>query len=233
MIRISVIIPTLNEENHISTILSFLHTTSTSLTEVIVADGGSTDRTIDIIKEFENVKLLRCAKKCRSFQMNEAAEQAAGDILYFVHADVIPPSTWEKDLRSAFDENKPIGGYRFKFDSNRPLLLFNSFMTRLNILSFRGGDQTLYISRKLFQELEGYPDWEIMEEYELIKRARKVGVRYNLIQKDVLVSARKYEKNSYFKINLANGLAMLKFRMGVDHRKIKNSYYRMIKHPKA
>jgi hypothetical protein len=72
-----------------------------------------------------------------------------------------------------------------------------------------------------------------MEEYDLIKRAKESGSKYKLIPKDVLVSARKYENNTYFKINLANLLAWVKFRLGVDHRKIKESYFRMINPPKS
>ncbi|MFK7756231.1 MAG: TIGR04283 family arsenosugar biosynthesis glycosyltransferase [Flavobacteriales bacterium] len=233
MIRISVIIPTLNEENHISTILTFFQTTASSFTEVLVADGGSTDATRDKVNSFENVQLISCTKKGRAFQMNEAASKARGELLYFVHADVVPTESWEEDIWSAYKAHKLIGGFRFKFNSDRPLLRFNSYMTRLNILSFRGGDQTLYISKNFFDSLNGYQEWEIMEEYDLIKRARKEGVKFNLIQKHVIVSARKYENNSYFKINLANGLAMLKFRMGVDHRKIRESYFKMINHPKC
>jgi len=233
MTHISVIIPALNEEDHINTLLDFFSIHSSEHIEVILADGGSTDSTLKIATSYKNVKVLNCYKKGRSFQMNEAAALSKGEVLYFVHADVVPSESWEQDVWSAYKKGSLIGGYRFKFDSNRPLLRFNSYMTRLNILSFRGGDQTLYISKEFFNALNGYQEWEIMEEYDLIKRARKTGVPYNLIQKDVLVSARKYENNSYFKINLANGLAMIKFRLGVDHSKIKASYFRMINHPKG
>ena len=106
-------------------------------------------------------------------------------------------------------------------------------MTRFNILSFRGGDQTIFITRELFKALNGYKDWCIMEEYDLIKRAEEMGSNYKLIQKDVLVSARKYDNTNYFKINFANLLSWLKFRLGVDHRKIKASYFNRVNHPKA
>ncbi len=233
MSSISVIVPTLNEEAHISKLLKHLISSLCGDVEIILVDGGSIDGTVEKVKEFSEVKVLSSERKGRAVQMNIGAEMATGQTLYFVHADVIPPLSWCEDIREAISLNKVVGGYRFKFDSNRSLLRFNSWMTRFNILSFRGGDQTLYITSAFFKELKGYQNWEIMEEYDLIKRARRMGCTFNLIQKDVVVSARKYEKNNYFKINFANGLAMLKFRLGVDHKKIKEAYFRTIKHPKS
>ncbi len=234
MYKISIIIPILNEEMFIDRILSFFANSEFPPHEIIVSDGGSEDSSLKLVRKYTSVKIHHSSKKCRATQMNEAAKlYATGEVYYFVHADVVPPKTWFTDIQESLKEKRAIGGYRFKFDSTRPLLKLNSWMTRFNVLSFRGGDQTIFITRALFKALNGYKDWSIMEEYDLIKRAEEMGSNYKLIQKDVLVSARKYENNNYFKINLANLLAWLKFRFGVDHRKIKASYLSMINHPKS
>ncbi len=234
MYKISIIIPILNEEMFIDRILSFFANSEFPPHEIIVSDGGSEDSSLKLVRKYTSVKIHHSSKKCRATQMNEAAKlYATGEVYYFVHADVVPPKTWFTDIQESIKEKRAIGGYRFKFDSTRPLLKLNSWMTRFNVLSFRGGDQTIFITRALFKALNGYKDWSIMEEYDLIKRAEEMGSNYKLIQKDVLVSARKYENNNYFKINLANLLAWLKFRFGVDHRKIKASYLTMINHPKS
>ncbi|MEZ7939957.1 MAG: TIGR04283 family arsenosugar biosynthesis glycosyltransferase [Flavobacteriales bacterium] len=234
MYKISIIIPILNEEIFIDRILSFFTNSEFPPHEIIVSDGGSEDFSLQLVRKYTSVKIHHSSKKCRATQMNEAAKlYATGEVYYFVHADVVPPKTWFTDIQESLKEKSNIGGYRFKFDSNRPLLRLNSWVTRFNTLSFRGGDQTVFISSALFKELNGYKDWSIMEEYDLIKRAKESGSKYKLIPKDVLVSARKYENNTYFKINLANLLAWVKFRLGVDHRKIKESYFRMINPPKS
>ena len=234
MYKISIIIPILNEEMFIDRILSFFANSEFPPHEIIVSDGGSEDSSLKLVRKYTSVKIHHSSKKCRATQMNEAAKlYATGEVYYFVHADVVPPKTWFTDIQESIKEKRAIGGYRFKFDSTRSLLKLNSWMTRFNVLLFRGGDQTIFITRALFKALNGYKDWSIMEEYDLIKRAEEMGSNYKLIQKDVLVSARKYENNNYFKINLANLLAWLKFRFGVDHRKIKASYLSMINHPKS
>jgi len=224
MTKVSVIIPTFNEAHTISPLLTLLAETAMEDDEVIISDGDSTDNTVELVLSFEEFTLHQSSRKGRAFQMNEAFEISGGEILYFIHADTLPPKTWRSDILNAVKAGHNLGGFRFKFNSKRPLLRFNSWMTRFNILSFRGGDQTIFITRDLFKELGKYPDWCIMEEYELLRQARSKSYRYKLIQKDVLVSARKYDDNSYVRVNLVNGLAMLRFRMGVHHSEIEKHY---------
>ncbi len=223
--RISVIIPALNEEKCIGKLLSHLgNTGDIASTEIIVVDGGCTDNTKAKVESFNHVQWVESPKKGRAVQMNYGVEKCSGDILYFVHADTLPPETWKGDILSASKKGAKIGGFRFKFDSDRWLLKFNSWCTRFNILSFRGGDQSLFCTREFFNELNGYADLEIMEEYDLIKRAKSAGQDFKLIPKSTLVSARKYENNSYLKVNWVNFLAMLRWRLGTDSQVIKSKY---------
>jgi len=229
MVKISVIIPVYNEEDFICSLLDHLIATKFQDTEVIVADGGSNDGTINCCKKYSEVSVMHCKAKGRASQMIEAVKIAKGDFFYFIHADSLPPKSWEVDIRNCSLKNCQLGGYRFKFASDHPLLRFNSWMTRINISSFRGGDQSFFVSNTCYQLVGGFSDIEIMEEYDFFRRARRKGFKYTLIQKDTKVSARKYEKNTYLRVNFENFLAMMKFKMGVDYRKIKERYSRKIR----
>jgi hypothetical protein len=97
----------------------------------------------------------------------------------------------------------------------------------------RGGDQSIFITKKLFEKLNGFDSEHIvMEEYDLIRRGKKIE-KFKLIQDDVLVSARKYECNSYFRVNLANFTVFSLYYLGVKPRRLLKIYTRMINHPKA
>lgn len=179
------------------------------------------------------VQVVLCDQRSRAHQMNQGAKVATGRILWFVHADTKPPSGFYKDILDATANGADLGGYRFKFDSNRILLRINSWFTRFNLLTFRGGDQTLFITRKAFDELNGFDEhFTIMEEYDLLQRASVRHV-FKLIPKSVIVSARKYDHNTYLQVNLANLKAMRMFKRGKDPEEIKQFYFNAIQHPKS
>ncbi len=231
--KISIIIPTLNELGNIGRLVHHLKgTDDIDHCEIIVVDGGSSDGTVEEIQSLE-VIFLQSETASRAAQMNLGAAKASGDVLWFVHADAFPPKSFYKDIFQSIRNGHARGGYAFKFDSNRPLLRFNSWMTKLNIFTFRGGDQTLYVTRALWDELGGYDEtFVVMEEYDFMKRAEVHGFQHDLMKGQVLVSARKYAENSYLKVQWVNLRAMLMFRKGVDPVKIKNYYVHALKPPK-
>ncbi len=225
---ISIIIPTLNEAPHIGELLNYLKKNANgNLTDLIVADGGSTDGTPQIAAA-AGAKVIDCESKGRSCQMNEGVKNSTGDILYFVHADTIPPPSFMQDIEAAINENFPIGCFRFKFNSDKKILKFNAFMTRFDKMYCRGGDQTLFVKRSLFEELEGYRnDYKIMEEYDFIERARKQ-YDFKIIPKDVIVSARKYEERSWFRVMFANSIVFNMYRLGVSQDTMVKTYQRLL-----
>jgi rSAM/selenodomain-associated transferase 2 len=227
--NVSIIIPTLNEAQHVGRLLEHLiKNGGPELLEIWISDAQSDDKTVEIAEKY-GVHLLKNQPRSRAKQMNAAARIAQGDVLYFVHADTLPPSTFLADIRSAIEKGHDIGGYRFRFDSDKAMLKFNSWMTRFNVQSFRGGDQSLFITRKLWNELSGFDEkYIIMEEYDLLRRAKKIAT-FGLIPKEVLVSARKYEQSSWMRVNFANLLAMVQFRCGVDPVVIKRTYCNMLR----
>lgn len=228
---ISIIVPTYNEIENISILLNHLQKVSHDQIEILVCDGGSTDGTLEAVSKL-NVKCIQSPVKGRAKQLNFAAQYAKGNILYFIHADTIPPLTFEKDIKEALTEGYPIGCYRFKFDSNKPILKVNAYLTRFDRLMCRGGDQSLFITRELFDELDGYcEEHKVMEDYDIIIRARKNN-KFKIIPKDVIVSARKYDYNSYLKVNIANLTAFMMYYAKVDHDKILKIYRKMLSHKK-
>lgn len=222
---ISVIIPTLNEEENIGRLLQFFdeHPRKSEL-EIIVVDGGSKDQTCSIAQSYP-CHLLRSAKQSRASQMNLGATHAKGDVLYFVHADTLPPGSFVDDIYSAHLTGYKIGCYRFKFRNKpTPLLHINDFFTRLPFMWCRGGDQTLFVDNGLFSSLGGFnEDFVIMEDYELLERTKKYS-KFIIMPKSVEVSSRKYEHNSYMKVQLTNLKAMKMYRNGVNPARIRNYY---------
>lgn len=231
--QLSVIIPTLNEEECIGKLLKHLKMSLKGVHyEIIVADAGSADTTRKIAEE-EKVTVLNCRKMSRAYQMNEGAAIAKSDVLYFVHADSYPPKSFYEDIVEAIKEGYDLGCYRFKFDSDRFLLAVNSYFTRFDRKMCRGGDQTLFIKKTVFEKLKGYRnDYRIMEEYEFIDRAREE-FQFKIIPKDVIVSPRKYDHNSYFRVNIANLVVFTMYRMGSSQEKMVKAYGRLLNHPKA
>ena len=232
-IKFSVIIPTLNEAEYIGSLIEFLFPLlNKAEDELIVVDANSTDDTVGIAESM-GARVLLCEHKCRSKQMNLGASVAQGNILYFVHADSRPPASFRTDIVKVLEDGISLGCFRFKFDSRSWLLAINSYCTRFDRLMCRGGDQTLFVNRKLFQDLGGYrEDYQIMEEYDFILRARKNN-EFKIIPKDVIVSPRKYKNNSYLRVNIANLIVFALFRLQVSQERMIKTYKTLLNHPKA
>lgn len=229
---ISVIIPTLNEAENIRDLIQYIQKNNgDDLIEVIVADANSKDKTAAIAHK-EGAKIIITKQASRAHQMNEGAKMATGKILYFVHADVKPPKSFLQDIIQYTNRGYLLGCYRFKFDSKHPLLIVNSFFTRFKFLWCRGGDQTFFIKKELFDKCGGFNEaYIVMEDFELIRRLWK-DYNFVVMPKSTLVSARKYIHNSYWKVNIANLKIFRLFMKGEDPEVLKDKYYELIKHPK-
>jgi len=226
--KISIIIPVYNEAANIGILLERLQKATTHIPhEILVVDGGSMDDTQRIAAQ-AGATVLQSPQRGRMHQMNYGAMQASGDLLYFVHADTLPPSSFVNDIKQALNEGYPIGCYRFEFNSDRKILKLNAWFTRFDKMWCRGGDQTLFVTRQLFDELNGYcPEHKIMEEYDFIRRARETHP-FKIMPKAVLVSARKYENNGYLKVQIANLVVFNMYRFGASQDRMVQFYRKML-----
>lgn len=225
---ISVIIPTVNEAEIIQSRISFIRQHGgASVLEIIVCDGDSDDETI-MHAEKAGAKIIRCADRNRALQMNAGASKARGDILYFVHADTQLNLTFVADILDAVANGFDSGCYRYVFDSEKLMLRINAWFTRFDLLFCRGGDQTLFVKKETFRALNGFDEsFVIMEDYEFLKRLRKQA-SFLIIPKNVTASARKYDDNSWLRVQLSNLLAFSMFRFKMSPKKIKIAYKKML-----
>ena len=226
---ISVIIPCLNEADNLRRLLPYLRDCPQSENiEIILADGGSQDASRDIATEL-GVLVCRTERPGRAHQMNCGAAKAQGHIFYFLHADAQPPRSVVQDISQSVAAGYPIGSYRFEFDSSMLMLKINAFFTRLPFLFCRGGDQSLFVTRQAFAELGGFRDeWIIMEDYDLIERAWQ-RFNFRVIPKAVRVSARKYEKNGWAKVQLANMKVFRMYRRGAGQQEMFDTYRSLLR----
>jgi rSAM/selenodomain-associated transferase 2 len=226
-LKISIIIPTYNEAAVIAGLLQYL-LQHAPLTEIIVCDGGSTDDTITNAA-LPGVTVLSSPHKGRAAQMNYGASKAGGDILYFVHADTFPSKNFATDIIEAVKNNFDCGRYRTKFNSKKWIYKFNAFFTRFDWFICYGGDQTFFITQKLFTELGGFKnEMMIMEEYDLTARAKQKGC-YKIFNKTTLISTRKYEGRSWWQVQMANRKAIQLFKSGASQQQIADQYKLMLK----
>lgn len=195
-------------------------------------DGGSTDDTLKIAEQ-SKVSYVKVGHASRPKQLNEGAKLAKSDALFFVHADTLPPKDYDLQLLDAIHKGASFGSFRLKFNENNGMLKLNSYCSRFPLMLFRGGDQTLFIKKSLFEQLNGYDENKIiMEDYDIITRAKK-HEDFTLLQDDVIVSARKYIENSYFRVNWANFIIFSMYYCGVETDKLARLYPKLIRHPKS
>lgn len=226
--RISIIIPTYCEKETIGKLVRYLKSTGgDSIAEIIVVDGQSPDGTL---AEAENSGAtgITAPVKGRAAQMNYGASLAKGQVLYFVHADSFPPSTFSGDILLAVQNGFDLGRYRTKFDSRKWYLKINAWFTRFDWFICMGGDQTLFITRSLFDKTGGFDSsMKIMEEYEFVKRAR-ASYNYKIFPKAALISARKYDTNSWWKVQMANRKIVKMYKEGFSQDEMVGAYKKML-----
>jgi rSAM/selenodomain-associated transferase 2 len=221
-LNVTIIIPTLNEEANLGRLLSVIIGNGIEKDKVIVVDGGSKDATCSVADSFGVSRLT--SPPSRAKQMNAGAKAAKTEWLYFVHADTIPPKDWTDDLQYLANNNLEAGTYRSQFENGPLLLGLNAFFTRFNWIFVRGGDQSLFIQKSIFEELGGFPEkMVVMEEYPLIEKLYARG-KFRLFSKCMIISSRKYKQRSWFRVSRANFVAFRMYKNGADTAEIKRKY---------
>ena len=231
---ISIIIPVLNESENIVKLLAHLSnkTSAENSLEIIVIDGGSTDDTAQLVAGFSeknslSVRLIT-SEKGRAKQMNAGAKKAAGEVLYFLHADSFPPKDFDRYIKTSLNEGADAGSFRMKFDSNHPVLKVSQWFTKFNYKFCRGGDQSLFVKKAVFQQLQGYKEsFIVYEDCEFIGRIYDE-YTFNVINAYLTTSARKYRKNGTVTLQYHFTVIHLKKLFGASPENLSNYYQKHI-----
>jgi rSAM/selenodomain-associated transferase 2 len=226
--QISVIIPVLNEEDYIKKVLLSIknNTSSNQVKEILVVDGGSEDATV---KEALNAGArVISTSKGRALQMNVGAAIATGDILYFLHVDTLPPKNFDVEILNAYTEGFKVGCFRMKFDSTNPFLDVFAWFTRINTQLCRGGDQSLFILKSLFEKANGFDEsYRVYEDNEFIKRIYKM-TAFKVLSNTVTTSSRRYDKKGVLTLQWHFGMIHLKHFFGAGPENLHRYYVKHI-----
>lgn len=230
--KISVIIPALNEGDSIDSSVSGIFNAKGAhehVEEVIVVDGGSTDETAEIAKN-HGAKVIAGSPRGRAAQMNYGARHATGDIFYFIHADTCPPARFDESIIRNIKSGTDAGCFRLRFDNPHLLLRFFGWCTRFDIPWFRFGDQSLFITRSLFRETGGFNEQHrVMEDNEMTRRLRKYG-EFTILPEEVITSARKYEQAGIGKLQLLFASIVLLYELGASQKVLADWYKTALQH---
>lgn len=226
--QISVIIPVLNEENTIGKLLTELKKRSgPGVCEFIVADGGSTDSTRDIA-ESEGATVTQADKKGRAVQMNAGAALAKAEILYFLHADTIPPPNFDLIISKYVSNGYGAGCFNLQFDDAHPALRFYSWFTSFKSTLFRFGDQSLFVTKSVFQKANGFDEsLVVMEDQQVVREIRRV-TPFVVIDEPVITSARKYRSNGVFRLQAVFFLIWAGYYSGLSQQTLTDIYQNYI-----
>ncbi|MEO9893170.1 TIGR04283 family arsenosugar biosynthesis glycosyltransferase [Aurantibacter sp.] len=228
---ISIIIPAHNEIKNLKRLLPLLvNLCNNEEAEIIVALSSENSDETKVVLNQEKVQFLKCLKKGRAVQMNSAAKIVKGDVLVFLHADVLPPKYFLSNIRTALKEVYEAGFFSYRFDNDSFLLRINAFFTGKSGFFTGGGDQCLFIKKSTFDRLNGFDENQcLMEDFEFFERMKENQIQYTIIQNDLIVSSRKYECNSYLRVNLSNLVLVILFKLGYPAKKLKSIHNKLIR----
>lgn len=193
-LRVDVVIPVLDEAPRLALRLAELRSMP-GIGEVIVVDGGSTDRSVEVARQFADTQVIS-AERGRGSQLNAGARAAAGDVLLFLHADVSLPADAVGWVRRALAADGVVAGaFRVHTVAEerrswvRPFLWLADLRSRVSRLPY--GDQALFVRREAFERAGGFPDQPLMEDVELARRLWRIG-RIVTVPAAVRVSGRRF-----------------------------------------
>jgi rSAM/selenodomain-associated transferase 2 len=224
MTKISIIIPVLNEAALITQTLSTLQALRAAGHELIVVDGGSSDDTIALSKPLAD-QIIRCSRG-RSRQMNAGAKIARGDILLFLHSDTLLPKCVDQLITREIEKREKNWG-RFDVRLSGRHFLFRIVELLMNLRSritcIATGDQAIFVQRKIFETVGGFPDIDLMEDITMSKFLKKYGPPLCLWQR-VVTSSRRWQRNGILRTILLMWLLRLAYFYKTDPRRLAQLY---------
>lgn len=212
---ISVVIPTLNEAEHLPRLLGALRAD-----EVIVVDGGSQDTTVDVARR-AGVSVLS-SPRGRGAQLTLGAAAATGDVLWFLHADAVPPVGSDEALRRV---PAPWGCFSVQFDSADPRLRLTALgmNRRARRTGSATGDMGIWARRDFFDTTGGFPQLASFEDLVFSERAR-TRAPWAVLSPPLLVSARRWETRGFTRTTLEHWGLRGAWRLGVPAERLARLY---------
>lgn len=225
---VSIVIPALNEARGIRQTLLALQTGRGQSHEIIVVDGGSTDGTRDLCGPLADIVAQSVPGRAR--QMNAGALLASNKVYWFVHADTVVPekavTLVQQAIENSTKKNTCVWGrFNVRFDNESVVFqVLAWFMNRRScITGIATGDQGIFVTRKVFEALGGYPDQPLMEDIELSRHLKKISSPA-CIQMPVVTSCRRWQENGTGKTVLLMWKLRLLYFFGVSAEKIAEHY---------
>jgi rSAM/selenodomain-associated transferase 2 len=222
-LRLSIVIPALNEAEHIESALQRLQDLRRRGHEIILVDGGSTDRTPALAARLTDRVLS--GPRGRALQMNRGAAAASGDVLLFLHADTELPADCDRLIEAALGGDQGWGRFDARLSGRHPLFGLISFCMNLRsrLTGIATGDQAVFIGRALFERAGGFPPIALMEDIALSRRLRKLQ-RPHCLPDRVVTSSRRWEKHGVIRTIFKMWWLRLRYFLGADPDKLAKEY---------
>jgi len=221
-VKLSIIIPVLNEQANLSQISSHLQSIRHQGHEVIIVDGGSTDSTLAISYEVADHVII--SKTGRALQMNNGAAIASGNVFVFLHADTFLPDNAVKIISESMSEHT-WGRFNVRLSSNRSVyrLIESLINLRSCFTSIVTGDQAMFIEKSLFDRVAGFPEIALMEDIEMSRKLKKID-RPVCIKQKVITSSRRWENRGVVTTVVLMWKLRLYYFFGVSPDKLNQLY---------
>lgn len=219
---VSVIVPARNEASGILATLQ--HVGNSSEVDTVVVDGGSRDATVDLARQ-AGVPVLESLPG-RARQMNHGAAEAQRNVLLFLHADTHLPPGWLEAVRTAFQTPGVVAGaFGFQIRDPFPGRAWIEWTTQLRArwLRLPYGDQALFCRRPIFDEMGGYPDLPILEDYIWVRKIRRYGRLVHLNPR-AATSGRRWRRLGAFRTTWKNSLILAAYHLGVSPQRLATWY---------
>ncbi len=222
--QLSLIIPAVNEAECLPALLARLHRLRQQGHEILLVDGGSEDATREVAAG--SCDRVLTAARGRAAQMNEGARHAGGEVLWFVHADTLPPEDAVAGIEAALsDPGVGWGRFDVRLSGRGPALRVIERMMnwRSRWSGIATGDQAIFVRRSWFVGVGGFPAIDLMEDVALSTRLRRLG-RPACLRQRVTTSSRRWERDGVLRTIVLMWRLRLAYALGADPRVLARRY---------
>jgi rSAM/selenodomain-associated transferase 2 len=217
MTRVSIVIPTLDEETRIAATIDAAR--AAGVHEVIVADGGSSDATV-AIAESRGARVI-AGERVRAKQLNRGAAEATGDVLIFLHADTLLPLGAADAVTRAIENGHTCGGFRVEMLEPGLRMRYMAFMinARTRLTRAPWGDQAQFFRRDAFR---GYPEIPLLEDYVAARAMQRAAI----LPLKVRTSGRRFFAKGLVRTSVLNWIIIAAYHLGVSPERLARWYRR-------